>query len=339
PREPGLRAGGARLSALRADRTGRRHRDGRLAQPVDRCPRAHLRRRRLRRQRPAPPPRVLGGHSRGVPASRGHLRGQRRLHRGCAVKTRGGSRVLSLCVRARRKPGRGDHGRLFRLRPRLRAGRLDGGRARPWAVLGREDDRELPHVRHSGRLCRAMSDRFEVLPFGRAEEEAARLTEHVRLTVTASPTHTLDQTVATGTRLRALGHEVTVHLAARMIRDRAHLDALLDEMSEAGIDDAFVIGGDATPPAGPYASAVELLPLVHEHPQRPRAVGIAGYPEGHPLIDSATLAGALREKSTLADYVTTQLCFDPDALVRWVQETREAGISLPVILGVPGIVD
>src|SRR5262249_17260270 len=179
----------------------------------------------------------------------------------------------------------------------------------------------------------------EVLPFGRAEEEAARLTEHVRLTVTASPTHTLDQTVATGTRLRALGHEVTVHLAARMIRDRAHLDALLDAMSEAGIDAAFLTGGDATAPAGPYASAVELLPLVHEHPQRPRAVGIAGYPEGHPLIDSATLAGALREKSTLADYVTTQLCFDPDALVRWVQETREAGISLPVILGVPGIVD
>jgi methylenetetrahydrofolate reductase (NADH) len=184
-----------------------------------------------------------------------------------------------------------------------------------------------------------VSDRFEVLPFGRAEEEAARLTEHVRLTVTASPTHTLDQTVETGTRLRAIGHDVTVHLAARMIRDRAHLDALLATMAEAGIDDAFVIGGDATPPAGPYSSAVELLPLVHEHPQRPRAIGIAGYPEGHPLIDSATLAGVLREKSTLADYVTTQLCFDPDALLRWVRQTRETGIGLPLIFGVPGIVD
>jgi methylenetetrahydrofolate reductase (NADPH) len=184
-----------------------------------------------------------------------------------------------------------------------------------------------------------VSDRFEVLPFGRAEEEAAGLPEHVRLTVTASPTHTIDQTVETGTRLRALGHDVTVHLAARMIRDRGHLDALLGTMSEAGIDDAFVIGGDATPPAGPYASAVEVLPLVHEHPQRPRALGIAGYPEGHPLIDSTTLADALEEKSVQADYVTTQLCFDPDALVRWVRETREAGIELPVILGLPGIVD
>ena len=87
-------------------------------------------------------------------------------------------------------------------------------------------------------------------------------------------------------------------------------------MAEAGIDDAFVIGGDATPPLGPYASAGELLPLVHEHPHRPRTIGIGGYPEGHPLIDDATLAQVLQEKSRLADYITTQLCFDPDALAR-----------------------
>ena len=61
-----------------------------------------------------------------------------------------------------------------------------------------------------------MSDRFEVLPFARAEDEAAKLPEHVRLTVTCSPTHGLDRTIETATRLRLLGHAVTVHLAARM---------------------------------------------------------------------------------------------------------------------------
>jgi methylenetetrahydrofolate reductase (NADH) len=184
-----------------------------------------------------------------------------------------------------------------------------------------------------------VSDRFEVLPFARAEEEAAKLPEPVRLTVTASPTHTLDQTVETGTRLRGLGHEVTVHLAARMIRDRDHLDALLATMAEAGIDDAFVIGGDATPPVGPFASAGELLPLVHAHERRPETLGIAGYPEGHPLIDDGTLAEVLREKSRLADYVTTQLCFDPDVLLGWVRGVRADGIELPVLVGVPGRVD
>ena len=181
--------------------------------------------------------------------------------------------------------------------------------------------------------------RFELMPFARGEEEAAELPEHVRLTVTCSPKHGLDRTVEVGTRLRALGHAVTVHLAARMVRDRAHLDELLVAMAASGIDDAFVIGGDATPPHGPYASAVELLPLVQEHPLRPRTVGIAGYPEGHPLIDSATLTEVLEDKSRVADYITTQLCFDPDAVLEWVTATRRSGIALPVIVGLPGIVD
>ena len=64
-------------------------------------------------------------------------------------------------------------------------------------------------------------------------------------------------------------------------------------MAQAGADDLFLIGGDADPPLGAYASAVELLDVVAAHPQRPRTIGIAGYPEGHPAIsDEALAAGA-----------------------------------------------
>lgn len=68
-------------------------------------------------------------------------------------------------------------------------------------------------------------------------------------------------------------------------------------------------------------------------------IGIGGYPEGHPLIDSGRLAEALEQKSTRADYITTQLCFDPEAVIDWVANTRELGVTLPVLLGVPGVVD
>ena len=51
--------------------------------------------------------------------------------------------------------------------------------------------------------------RFEILPFGKGEQEARELPELVWLTVTASPTHTLDDTVDVATRLRGLGHTVT----------------------------------------------------------------------------------------------------------------------------------
>lgn len=180
---------------------------------------------------------------------------------------------------------------------------------------------------------------FEVLPVGRGEEEAARLPEPVPLTVICSPRHGPDRTVAVARRLRALGHAVTVHLAARMVRDRGHLDELLEEMAQVGVEDVFLMGGDATPPHGPYSSAVELLPVICDHPLRPREIGIAGYPEGHPLIDSGSLAEALERKSALASYITTQLCFQAEPVLAWVRETRERGVRLPVLVGLPGVVD
>jgi methylenetetrahydrofolate reductase (NADH) len=121
-----------------------------------------------------------------------------------------------------------------------------------------------------------------------------------------------------------------------MVRDPEHLDALLAGMAEAGVDDMFLIGGDAEDPVGLYTGADQLLPLVAEHPRRPRTIGIAGYPEGHPLIADEDLDRALLEKSALADYVTTQMCFDADAVCGWIARQRERGIELPVLIGMAG---
>ena len=180
---------------------------------------------------------------------------------------------------------------------------------------------------------------FEVLPLERSVELVAELRQPELLTVTCSPRHGPDESVAVARRLTALGHTVAVHVAARMIRDRAHLDELLAEIAEAGVDDVFLIGGDATPPVGPWSGAVDLLPVISEHPRRPSRIGIAGYPEGHPLIDSATLARVLEQKSSLAGYVMTQLCFDAEAVVAWIRETRQRGVRLPMLVGLPGVVD
>jgi methylenetetrahydrofolate reductase (NADPH) len=178
--------------------------------------------------------------------------------------------------------------------------------------------------------------RFEVLPFARSLEEAAELPEKVRLTVTCSPKHGPDRSVDVAAQLREMGHDVTVHIAARMVADRDHLDRILARMAQAGADDLFLIGGDADPPLGAYSSAVELLDIVATHPQRPRAVGIAGYPEGHPAITDEALEQALAHKSRFADYVATQMCFDPDALLAWISRHRENGMTLPVLIGTPG---
>ncbi len=178
--------------------------------------------------------------------------------------------------------------------------------------------------------------RFEVLPFDDIAPEAARLPRAVRVTITCSPRHGPDRGVETAARLRQLGHSVTVHVAARMVRDRAHLDQLLARMADAGVEDLFLIAGDVEDPVGEYSSTVELLTLVADHPERPELIGVAGYPEGHPLISDEELERALRAKSRLADYVVTQMCFDAQALRGWIEREREQSMELPVVIGMPG---
>jgi methylenetetrahydrofolate reductase (NADPH) len=184
-----------------------------------------------------------------------------------------------------------------------------------------------------------MPTRYEILPFGSAESEAAAAPRPLVLTVTCSPRHGVDHTIDVAERLVALGHRAVVHLAARMLRDAQHADAVVERLAAAGLDDVFLIACDGAEPLGPYASALELLPLIAGHPRRPRQIGIAAYPEGHPLIDDATLDAALQRKAREADYLVTQMCFYPAALTRWIGRTRDAGIELPVYLGLPGAVD
>jgi methylenetetrahydrofolate reductase (NADPH) len=71
-------------------------------------------------------------------------------------------------------------------------------------------------------------------------------------------------------------------------------------------------------------------------------VGIAGYPEGHPKIDTDTLWRCLRWKlGFLQDAgcsveITTQFGFDADAVVRWLKRLRREGIDVPVRIGAAG---
>jgi methylenetetrahydrofolate reductase (NADPH) len=181
--------------------------------------------------------------------------------------------------------------------------------------------------------------RYEVLPFPRSEEQASEIATPLRLTLTASAKHGIDRSVDYAERLRALGHRVTLHLAARMVRDREHLDAILARTTAAGIDDFFVIGGDVQEPVGPYGSASAVLDVLADHPLRPAAIGVAAYPEGHPSIGDRELEAALDYKAQRATYMVTQICFDPAVLLAWLTQLRAKGISLPLYAGAAGQVD
>jgi methylenetetrahydrofolate reductase (NADPH) len=179
---------------------------------------------------------------------------------------------------------------------------------------------------------------FELVPLKHAAARAGDLPTGSTVSVTASPTKAIEVTLRLAADLAARGLEVVPHLAARMIHSRGHLEELLGFMAERGMDRAFLVGGDATEFAA-YRDAVELLAAMADLSHPIREIGIAGYPEGHPLIADDVLHEALVAKASHASYVTTQMCFDPAAIVRWIEGLRTAGIDLPVVIGIPGVVD
>jgi methylenetetrahydrofolate reductase (NADPH) len=179
---------------------------------------------------------------------------------------------------------------------------------------------------------------FELIPLRNAIDQAARLPAGATVSVTASPAKGIEATIALCEDLQRHGFRAVPHVSARMIRDRAHLVDLIAWLEGAGVDRAFVVGGDAKEP-GAYPDGLALLREMAEIGHPLGEIGIPGYPQGHPFIADGPLLAALRAKAPFATYVTTQLCFDPGAIGRWVAERRAEGIVLPVHLGVPGVAE
>ncbi len=178
---------------------------------------------------------------------------------------------------------------------------------------------------------------FELIPLRDALDRAEALPPGSATTVTASPSHGIEATIELCEGLIGRGHETTPHLAAHMFRDRPHLQDVLDRCVSAGIRDVFVVGGDAKD-RGEIHDGLALLRTMEELGHRFDAVGVAGYPEGHPAIPEEVLLSSLKEKQRHATYLTTQMTFDGDAISSWIGRIREAGVTLPVHVGVPGAV-
>jgi methylenetetrahydrofolate reductase (NADPH) len=177
---------------------------------------------------------------------------------------------------------------------------------------------------------------FELLPLKNATDQEPALPRGARVSVTASPAKGLEATIALSVRLEGAGLRVVPHLSARMVRDVAHLRSLLAALSDAGIDRAFVVGGDAEEP-GAFKDGLSLLTTMADLGIAPTEIGIPCYPQGHAFIPDEALLAALAAKAQFASYMTTQLCFDPKAIGTWISGRRAAGIELPIRIGIPGV--
>lgn len=180
--------------------------------------------------------------------------------------------------------------------------------------------------------------RYEVIPLAEAEEAVLEhVPTEVKVTVTTSPRKGLEPTLALSERLAGHGYTVVPHLAARHVRDVAHLSEIAERLRTAGATDVLVMAGDAPEPEGPFAGALPLLKALAEELGGPfEDVGITGYPESHAFISDQATIDAMFEKERYGTYIVSQICFDPEVTANWVEAVWNRGTHLPIYIGIPG---
>jgi methylenetetrahydrofolate reductase (NADPH) len=156
-------------------------------------------------------------------------------------------------------------------------------------------------------------------------------------------TDAMDSVVKAARRLRDCGYEPVPHFAARRIPSGTELDDRIRMLAqEAGVRDVLVIAGGLATPSGPFSSTLDVLNTGVFDKAGIEHIGVAGHPEGSPdfsedaALEALRLKQAFGERSSAKLRIVTQFGFDADRFVQWSAGLRDAGVDLPVHLGVAG---
>ena len=151
--------------------------------------------------------------------------------------------------------------------------------------------------------------------------------------------------VATAARIAGEGFDVMPHFPARIIKDKATLaDWIARYQGEAGVSQGLILAGGVAQPLGAFDSSMQLLEtgLFGDFTR----LHVAGHPEGNKDIDPdgsmKNVHQALEWKQRFSDTsdaqmaLATQFAFDAGPIINWVDDLAEAGITLPVHIGIAG---
>ncbi|MFY2823800.1 methylenetetrahydrofolate reductase [Ruegeria sp. MALMAid1280] len=157
----------------------------------------------------------------------------------------------------------------------------------------------------------------------------------------------LEEMVATARRLAREGYPVMPHFPARIIRDKATLaDWITRYQGEAGVDQALLLAGGIDQAHGAYHSSIQLMETGLFDRAGFKRLHVAGHPEGNKDIDpdgsSRNVMQALgwkqafKERTDAKMALATQFCFESGPAINWANGLAEAGIDIPVHIGVAG---
>ncbi len=176
-----------------------------------------------------------------------------------------------------------------------------------------------------------------------AERVAALLPSGTPVFVNHLPRHELADTIAGLSAVHRAGLEPVPHIAARRVPSEPALRSFLDRaVGDCRVRKVMLIGGDTSDVAGPYRDAASIIESGHLEAAGVREVGLAGYPEGHARIPTASLATALDLKLVraadhgLGAFVVTQFSFAPMRIVEYCAELSRRHLQVPIYVGLAG---
>ncbi|MGP1387264.1 MAG: hypothetical protein ACTS2F_27135 [Thainema sp.] len=177
---------------------------------------------------------------------------------------------------------------------------------------------------------------IEVTPKADVSELSQALRE---VSITFLPGADYRDVVAQAVRLRTIGYDPIPHVPARSLRDRNHLyDYLTALREQAQIRQVLIIGGSLDRPVGPFSSTLDLLETGLFDGLR---VGVAGHPEGMPILNEREADRILALKNQYARdtntdmFVITQWSLDVMTVRAWLDRIQPFN-HLPIYLGIPG---
>ncbi|KAH9066364.1 methylenetetrahydrofolate reduct [Lactarius vividus] len=141
------------------------------------------------------------------------------------------------------------------------------------------------------------------------------------------------------------GIDTVMHLTCTNMM-QGSVDDALRAAKDIGIQNILALRGD--PPRGEeywiptdprFTHALDLVTYIRSTPEFSEAfsIGVAAYPDGHSDAvhsEDEEIEHLKAKVDSGADFIVTQLFYDVDNFLRWLQKIRSRGITAPIIPGV-----
>ena len=121
---------------------------------------------------------------------------------------------------------------------------------------------------------------------------------------------------------------------------KQQLHDTLQTYLDNGIEHVLALRGDLpygwTGTGGDLSYATQLVKFIRQEFGDKFTIAVSGSPEGHIQARSleADISFLKQKQDEGADYIMTQLCWDMDQFFYWLEAIRNAGVTMPVDVGI-----